>query len=117
MRASSSSTRSRNSAISASSVTSRPTFRVMRVEFAARASTRSIGTSRWGPKGPSTSREGICPLRYQVRSADRDTPTDCSASASDTHRRSSSESQSSGSSVVITGTISTDHGTSMVLTG
>ena len=46
------------------------------------SATMASGTSRCGPCGPSTSRDGICPQRYQVRSAARDAPVSAAAFSS-----------------------------------
>jgi hypothetical protein len=58
------------------------------------ASARSVitasGTTRCGPCGPSTSLDGICPVRYQVRSAARDTPVSVAAFSSVTQSEPSS---------------------------
>src|SRR4051794_4337759 len=75
----------------------------------ARSITQSSGTSRCSPLGPGSSRDGISPLRYQFRSADRDTPAAFSASARVIHcgsstssrQRSRAESQSSLSGTLL----------------
>ena len=69
----------------ASRLTSRSARRWIRADCAARSSTACSGTSRCGPCGPSTNRDAISPLRYQARSAERDTPASASAMAKGTH--------------------------------
>ena len=70
-------------------------------ERAARSRTASSGTSRCGPFGPSTRREGISRFRYQARSAERDTPASASATASGTQWVSSSWASRSSSCQVL----------------
>jgi len=56
-----------------------------RGDASARPATIASGTSRCGPCGPSTMREGMRPERYQLRRADRE--TDAARSARSTRPR------------------------------
>ena len=67
-------------------------------EASARAATSASGTSRCGPCGPSTSRDGICPVRYQLRRAAREAPVSAAARSSGTQSEPSSWALSSSSS-------------------
>ena len=97
-RSSSWSIRCRRISSSACSASRRSAVRRSRGEASARSATIASGTSRCGPCGPSTSRDGICPERYQVRSAARDAPVSAAARSSVTQSEPSSWADSSSSS-------------------
>jgi hypothetical protein len=97
-RSSSWSTRCRRISSSACSASRRSAVRRSRGEASARSATIASGTRRCGPCGPSTSRDGICPERYQVRSAARDAPVSAAARSSVTQSEPSSWADSSSSS-------------------